>query len=348
VSKAAFTQKTHEQEVDFFRNWLCDTTPITVYEGLDEILSNSIPYYALKELQIRYSGSKLMKSISFEDGIAIRDGIVTLISDFNIPNILAASVRSRPQFVKLIYQSISCFPTALYDAYKEITEENLRLDDLSELREFYEYRSQIDLWTAQEFCAYISHCSSEALDFISEHPEMDFMSDDPEIQEAIVIELGDLLPGHISCFLLRPDLYKHNLAFLKAAILGGAFEIAILDRDNWEKSSLKPQKGLEWAKKKGIGYHPVLDELLLDLNVTPTTPAMASGYTTPYLEMMGEVIREQEISKENQEKKEAIAALFVKKLADHKLTPPSQKLADAMATLVRLPESQQGRAKYKE
>jgi len=29
------------------------------------------------------------------------------------------------------------------------------------------------------------------------------------------------------------------------------------------------------------------------------------------------------------------------------MTPPSQKLADAMATLVRLPESQHGRAKRK-
>jgi hypothetical protein len=88
----------------------------------------------------------------------------------------------------------------------------------------------------------------------------------------------------------------------------------------------------------------VLDELLLD---SPATPTVSSGYTTPYLEMMLEVIRELEISRENQEKKEAIAAIFAKKLIDHKLTPPSQKLADAMATLVRLPESQQGRAKRK-
>ena len=63
--------------------------------------------------------------------------------------------------------------------------------------------------------------------------------------------------------------------------------------------------------------------------------------------MMQEVIRELELSRDNQGKKEAISAVFEKKLADHKVTPSSQKLADAMATLVRLPESQQGRAKYK-
>ena len=74
---------------------------------------------------------------------------------------------------------------------------------------------------------------------------------------------------------------------------------------------------------------------------------ISSDYTTPYLEMMQKVIGEMGISRENQGKKEAIAALFKEKLADHKLTPPSKNLADAMATLVRLPESQQGRAKRK-
>ncbi len=343
MRRATFAQKIHEQNVDFFKNWLCETTPINVRGGLDDILSNSIPFYSLKELQLRHSGSKLADSISFEDGVVIRDGIVTLISNDN-PDILEASIRSRPQFVKLIYQSVSCFPTALYEAYKEITGENLILDDLSEIREFYEHCSQIDLWTAQEFCTYISHCSPEALDFMSEHPEIDFMSEDTKAQQIIVRQLGDLLPGRLSRLLLRPDLYEKNLAFLKAAILGGAFEITLLDRDNWEKSSLNPKKGMEWAQKKGIEYHPVLDELLLD---SPATPTVSSGYTTPYLEMMLEVIRELEISRENQEKKEAIAAIFAKKLIDHKLTPPSQKLADAMATLVRLPESQQGRAKRK-
>lgn len=342
MSRAAFAQKIHEQNVDFFKNWLCDTTPINVREGLDDILSNNIPFYSLKELQLRHSGSKLASSINFEDGAVIQNGIVTLVSNFDNHNILEASIRSRPQFVKLIYQSVSCFPTALFEAYKEITGENLRLDDLSEIREFYEHCAQIDLWTVQEFCACISHCSPEALDFISEHPEMNFMSGDIKDQQAIVTQLGDLLPGRLSRLLLRPDLYEKNLAFLKAAVLGRAFEITLLDGDNWEKSSLNPKKGMEWAKKKGIEYHPVLDELLLD---SPATPAVSSGYTTPYLEMMQEVIRELKITEEHQGKKDAIAALFEKKLADHKMTPPSKNLANTMATLVRLPESQQGRAK---
>lgn len=288
---------------------------------------------------------KLMTSITVGDDFAIREGIITLESLYN-PIISDASIQSRLQFVKLIYQYISCFPTSLYEAYKEITGESLRLDDLSEIREFYEHGSQVDLWGPQEFCACISHCDPHILDFLAEYPEIDFLSNDPEIQELIVKEEGYHLTENFSCLLLRPDLYKRNLPLVKAAVLGGAIELVHLDRDNWMQSSLNPKKGLEWAKKKGIEYHPVLDELLLDLKITPTTSVTSSEYTTPYLDIMQEVIREMEISRDNQGKKEAIAALLAKKLADHKGTPSSQKLADAMATLVRLPESQKGRANH--
>jgi len=349
-----FVQKIHEQDVDFFKNWLCDTRPINVQQGLDDILSHNNPPSLLKEMQIRRLGSKLtgnMISIrdknGFEklDNIVKVDDIVTLISNFNTPGTLGSTIRSRPKFVKLIYQYISSFPVALVEAYKEITGENLILDDLSEVREFYESCTKFDLWTGHELCSYISHCDPDALDFMSEHLEaQDCMSEGPKSRNFRLDKLERLLPNKFSRIFLRPDLYEKNLSLVKAAILGGAFELIHFDRDNWSQSTLKPKKGLEWAKKKGIDYHPVLDEYLLTLD---TTPVISSGYTTPYLEMMQEVIRELEISRENQGKKEAIAAVFEKKLIDHKITPPSQKLADAMATLVRLPESQQGRAKYK-
>ena len=347
-----FAQKIHEEDVDSYKKWLCDTRPIKVQEGLDDILSHNNPSSLLKEIQIRQLGIKLTRNMRFarsairdKDGVVKVDDSVTLLSNFNTPGRLGSTIRSRPQFVKLIYQYISCFPVALFDAYKEITGENLILDDLSEVREFYESCSKFDLWTGHELCAYISHCDPDALDFISEHPEaQDFMSEDSKNRNFRLDKLERLLPSRFSRLFLSPDLYEKNLPLVKAAVLGGAFELIHLDRDNWAQSSLKPKKGLEWATQKRIDYHPVLDEYLLTLE---TTPVIFSGYTTPYLEMMKEVIRELEISRENQGKKEAIAAVFEKKLNDHKLTPPSQKLADAMATLVRLPESQQGRAKRK-
>ena len=247
------------------------------------------------------------------DGIVTVDDVITIETNYIDSIIPYDYIRSRPKFVKLMYQYISCFPAALFEAYTEITGESLILDDLSVVREFYKSCSAFDSWTGHELCAYISHCDPKAL---------------------LPTELFNIFP--------RADLYEENVTLVKAAILGGAFELIYLDRDNWAQSTLKPMHGLEWAKKKGMGYHPVLDELLLDF---PATPTVSSGYTTPYLEMMLEVISALGISKENQVKKEAVTALFAKKLIDHKLTPPSQKLADAMATLVRLPESQQGRAK---
>jgi hypothetical protein len=323
----------HENDVESCKKWLCDSAPITVRRGLGYIVSLSSLYGRLYDGQISNLLSKLMRrkifagiSVTTEHGIVNVDDIVTIEPfDFE-PDLSDHSIRSRLKFVKLIYQYLSYFPVALSEAYKEITGESLILDDLSVVRECYKKCSAFDSWSGQQLCAFISHCDPEALDFMSENPE-------------------DVLYTQFTPIFSRSDLYKENLQLVKAAIHGGVFELIHLDRENWEKSTLKPKNGLEWAKNKGIDYHPVLDEYLLILEATPV---IASGYTTPYLDMMQEVIRELEISKEHQGKKEAIAASFAKKLVDHKLTPPSQKLADAMATLVRLPVSQQGRAKHKE
>jgi len=331
VSKSAL-RIVHENDVESYKKWLCDNTEINVSRGLGEILFNLDIYGPLHDEQRKHFEHKLIVDMKFAgisvtalDGIVTVDGVVTLGANFYDPYMLQYFIRSRPKFVKLMYQYISYFSDALYEAYKEVTGENLILDDLSEVREFYQNCSSFDSWTAHQLCAYISHSDPEALDLKSENPE-------------------SYLPDRLSRIFTRSDLYEKNLPLVKAAILGGAFELIHADRDNWAQSSLKPQKGLEWAKKKGIDYHPVLDELLLASDETPT---ISSGYTTPYLEMMREAIRELEITRENQGKKEAIAALFEEKLAYHKTTPLSQKLADAMATLVRLPESQQGRAKRK-
>lgn len=328
-----FTQKIHEQDVDSYKKWLCDNTPINVRRGLGNILFNNNSFGPFYEEQINHFSSKLMGDFMFagsitavaDSGIVTVDDIVTLEANFKDPYMLSYDIRSRHKFVKLMYQYISLFPDALYEAYKESTGETLILDDFSDVRKFYETCSSYDSWSAHQLCSYISHSDPEARDFKKENPEK-------------------ALPERLSLIFSRSDLYEENLPLVKGAILGGAFELIHLDRENWLKSSLKPKKGLEWAKKKRIDYHPVLDEYLLALDAEPV---VASGYTTPYLDMMLELIREFEITKENQGKKEAIAASFAKKLMDHKLTPASQKLADAMATLVRLPESQQGRAKSK-
>lgn len=64
-----------------------------------------------------------------------------------------------------------------------------------------------------------------------------------------------------------------------------------------------------------------------------------NSYTTPYLDIIKEVIQQEHINNENQSKATSLASTFHNKLKLYGL-PDSDKLATAMATIVRLPESQ--------
>lgn len=57
---------------------------------------------------------------------------------------------------------------------------------------------------------------------------------------------------------------------------------------------------------------------------------------------MFEVIQEEGVSVEKQSKKELLTDCFAKKMSQRRLRP-SANLAKAMATLIRLPSSQNGR-----
>ncbi|MBP9999461.1 MAG: hypothetical protein KBT14_02060 [Proteobacteria bacterium] len=69
-----------------------------------------------------------------------------------------------------------------------------------------------------------------------------------------------------------------------------------------------------------------------------------SGYTTPYIIIMAETISEEKINEKNQSKKEFLKKIISTKMEKYGL-PKSDNLADAMATLIRLPKSQKGRSK---
>lgn len=72
-------------------------------------------------------------------------------------------------------------------------------------------------------------------------------------------------------------------------------------------------------------------------------PGDALGYTTPYLDLMRQAIERFGICEANQEKKELLVDWFQRQEIGGELV--SGKLADAMATLVRLPASQRGGAR---
>lgn len=82
------------------------------------------------------------------------------------------------------------------------------------------------------------------------------------------------------------------------------------------------------------------------LAIWPETNAVPAGpgrYTTPYLDLLNRAIRECRLSETRQEKKDVLVMWFRGQEIDGE--PVSENLANAMATLVRLPASQRGGAK---
>ena len=78
----------------------------------------------------------------------------------------------------------------------------------------------------------------------------------------------------------------------------------------------------------------------------PVRPAQGAAdeiYTTPYLDLMQAAIAQFGISAGNQGKKECLTDWFLEQQVEGELV--SNKLADAMATLIRLPSAQRGGAK---
>lgn len=72
-------------------------------------------------------------------------------------------------------------------------------------------------------------------------------------------------------------------------------------------------------------------------------PTTGAPYRTPYMDLLDRAIAENRISARDQGKKELLADWFRGQTVDGE--PVSQNLADAMATLIRLPASQRGGAK---
>jgi hypothetical protein len=77
--------------------------------------------------------------------------------------------------------------------------------------------------------------------------------------------------------------------------------------------------------------------------VRPAAGTDAVPYTTPYLELMQAAIAKFGITAEDQGKKDCLVDWFLEQEIEGE--PVSNKLADAMATLIRLPSAQRGGAK---
>jgi hypothetical protein len=102
-------------------------------------------------------------------------------------------------------------------------------------------------------------------------------------------------------------------------------------------------KGTQVAYKNIVIDFAELQRELPDTDA-PLVRHAIGAYTTPYINIMLEVIAEQEIANDNQSKKELLKNIIADKMAVAGLDK-SDKIADAMATIIRMPESQKGRAK---
>ena len=72
-------------------------------------------------------------------------------------------------------------------------------------------------------------------------------------------------------------------------------------------------------------------------------PATGAPYRTPYMDLLDRAVAENGINARVQGKKELLADWFREQTVEGEAV--SQNLADAMATLIRLPSSQRGGAK---
>ncbi len=84
---------------------------------------------------------------------------------------------------------------------------------------------------------------------------------------------------------------------------------------------------------------------VVEITVPQPMPDPATGaiYTTPYLDLLKRAIVENGVTQRHQGKKENFSDWFRSQTVEGE--PVSQNLADAMATLIRLPSSQRGGAK---
>jgi hypothetical protein len=131
-------------------------------------------------------------------------------------------------------------------------------------------------------------------------------------QRQIVKNITDSIELHISENKISPDIFEPSYLNIEIAF------------DELEKSF--PAKVELSELPKSINNH-----------------AEKSGYITPYIEIMLNVIYEQKITNDNQGKKEHLKDIIAGKMAERGLDK-SDNLSNAMATLIRNPESQKGKA----
>lgn len=90
-------------------------------------------------------------------------------------------------------------------------------------------------------------------------------------------------------------------------------------------------------------YIPFKDLKRMFHQASTVFDTIGTRYSTPYMDIMVEVIKEQKINKTNQPPVKILTDIIAKKMTEHNLKA-STSLASRIATIIRLPESQKGHA----
>jgi len=105
----------------------------------------------------------------------------------------------------------------------------------------------------------------------------------------------------------------------------------------------------EWAKKRYSYYDlefsfPALEKAFPYKKPNIKERLDAAGYSSPYLEMMLEIIEEEKIDENYDVKSDNLKGIIKKKM-EKRLLPESQKIVDAISTMLRPVKAQKGGAK---
>ena len=114
--------------------------------------------------------------------------------------------------------------------------------------------------------------------------------------------------------------------FARKALTGSTWEYIDIEMPDFMVKAIWPEP------------EPVLVPVPVPAELPP-----APAYTTPYLDLMQAAIAHFRIAAGRQEKKESLVAWFLSQRIEGE--PVSKNLAEAMATLIRLPGAQRGGAK---
>jgi hypothetical protein len=219
---------------ELYKQWLQDKNPSALGDALYYVQGLD-PHSPEAKFYKRSTNWLFVKAIlnpsKYDVGplrsmLALQDPNKSFWSMLSLKNI---NVVAPIEFTFYIYQFISEFPEELFEAYAEITGEELFLTDYSPVKFFYATQTKLDLWEIKKACCLVAHTN----------PDWRFWK-----------PYGGYLPP-VDNRKIIGDMVKMAETSIRAKQLE-CFE--------GNPNVVSPWKFLQWAIKKNLHPHPTLLE----------------------------------------------------------------------------------------